>query len=56
MMTLWIIMGCLFMIGVRFTYKVLGLTNTEATAVFVPIVTLIGIYTGPAYQIFMKLF
>ncbi|HVN72534.1 MAG TPA: hypothetical protein VMU10_10990 [Desulfomonilia bacterium] len=58
MMTLWIVMGCLFMIGIgiRFTYKVLGLTKAEATAVFVLVVTLIGINTGPAHQVFMNLF
>jgi len=58
MMTLWIVLGCLFMIGIgiRFTYKVLGLTAAEATAVFVLVVTLIGINTGPAHQIFMNLF
>ena len=57
MMTLWIVLGCLFMIGIgiRFTYKVLGLTAAEATAVFVLVVTLIGINTGPAHQIFMNL-
>jgi hypothetical protein len=43
-------------IGIRFTYKVLGLTAAEATAVFVLVVTLIGINTGPAHQIFMNLF
>jgi hypothetical protein len=58
MMTLWIVMGCLFMIGIgiRFTYKVLGLTTAEATAVFVLVVTLIGINTSPAHQVFMNLF
>jgi len=58
MMTLWMVLGCLFMIGIgiRFTYKVLGLTPAEATAVFVLVVTLIGINTGPAHQIFMNLF
>ena len=45
MITLWIVIGCMFMtgIGVRFTYRVLGLTPVEATAVFVLIVTLVGV-------------
>ena len=58
MMTLWIVLGALFMtgIGIRFTYRVLGLTPVEATAVFVMIVTLVGVNTGPARQILMNLF
>ena len=50
MMTLWIVIGCLFMtgIGIRFTYRVLGLTKVEATAVFVLIVLLVGVNTAPA--------
>ena len=50
MMTLWIVIGALFMtgIGIRFTYKVLGLTPVEASAVFVLVVTLVTINTGPA--------
>jgi hypothetical protein len=58
MMTLWIVLGALFMtgIGIRFTYKVLGLTPAEATAVFVLVVTLISINTGPAREILMNLF
>jgi len=58
MMTLWIVLGALFMtgIGIRFTYRVLGLTPVEATAVFVMIVTLVGINTAPARQILMNLF
>ncbi|HQI81396.1 MAG TPA: hypothetical protein PLR71_07520 [Deltaproteobacteria bacterium] len=57
MMTLWIIIGCLFMtgIGIRFTYRVLGLTPVEATAVFVIIVTLVGINTAPARTLLMNL-
>jgi len=57
MMTLWIVLGCLFMtgIGIRFTYRVLGLTPVEATAVFILIVTLVGINTGPARQLIMNL-
>ena len=43
-------------IGIRFTYRVLGLTPVEATAVFVMIVTLVGINTAPARQILMNLF
>ena len=58
MMTLWIVLGCFFMIGIgiRFTYKVLGLTPVEASAVFVLVVTLIGINTAPARQLLMNLF
>jgi hypothetical protein len=58
MMTLWIVLGALFMtgIGIRFTYKVLGLTPVEATAIFVLVVTLVGINTGPARQLLMNLF
>jgi hypothetical protein len=58
MLALWVIIGCLFMtgIGVRFTYKVLGLTPAEATAVFVLIVMLIGVNSGPARQVIAQLF
>ena len=57
MLTLWIILGCLFMtgIGIRFTYRVLGLTSAEATAIFVLIVILVGINTGPAHQLLIHL-
>lgn len=58
MITLWIVIGCMFMtgIGIRFTYRVLGLTPAEATAVFVLIVALVGINTGPARALLMNLF
>jgi hypothetical protein len=58
MITLWIVIGCLFMtgIGVRFTYRVLGLTPVEATAVFVLIVALVGVNSGPVRQIIAQLF
>ena len=58
MITLWIVIGCMFMtgIGIRFTYRVLGLTPAEATAVFVLIVALVGINTGPAREFLMTLF
>jgi hypothetical protein len=58
MITLWIVIGCLFMtgIGVRFTYRVLGLTPAEATAVFVLIVALVGVNSGPVRQIIAQLF
>ena len=57
MMTLWIVIGALFMtgIGIRFTYRVLGLTPAEATAVFIIIVTLVTINTGPVSEILMNL-
>ncbi len=58
MVALWIIIGCLFLtgIGIRFMYRVLGLTPVEATAVFVLIVTLVGVNSGPARQIIAQLF
>jgi hypothetical protein len=58
MMTLWLVIGALFMTGtgIRFTYKVLGLTPVEASAVFVLVVTLVTINTGPAREILMSLF
>lgn len=58
MMTLWIVIGALFMtgIGIRFTYRVLGITRVEAVAVFVMIVALVGINTAPARQLIMNLF
>jgi hypothetical protein len=53
MIALWIVIGCLFLtgIGIRFMYRVLGLTPAEATAVFALIVMLVGINSGPARQI-----
>ncbi len=58
MITLWIVIGCLFLtgIGIRFMYKVLGLTQVEASAVFVLIVLLVGINTGPARELIANLF
>lgn len=58
MVALWIVIGCMFMtgIGIRFTYKVLGLTPAEATAVFVLMVTLVGVNTAPAKVFLMSLF
>jgi len=58
MMTLWIVIGALFMvgIGIRFTHKVLGLTPAEAAAVFILVVALITVNTGPARAILMNLF
>jgi hypothetical protein len=58
MITLWIVIGCMFMtgIGIRFTYRVLGLTPVEAAAVFVLIVTLVGVNSGPVRQMIAQLF
>ena len=58
MIALWIVIGCMFMtgIGIRFTYRVLGLTPAEATAVFVLIVTLVGVNSGPVRQMIAQLF
>lgn len=58
MLTLWIVIGCMFMtgIGIRFTYRVLGLTPAEATAIFILVVTLVGVNTAPARNFLMQLF
>jgi hypothetical protein len=58
MLALWIVIGCLFLtgIGIRFMYRVLGLSPVEATAVFVLIVMLVGINTGPARHVIAQLF
>jgi hypothetical protein len=58
MITLWIVIGCMFMtgIGIRFTYRVLGLTPVEAAAVFVIIVALVGVNSGPVRQLIAQLF
>ncbi|HNY65196.1 MAG TPA: hypothetical protein PKM41_07130 [Deltaproteobacteria bacterium] len=58
MITLWIVIGCLFLtgLGIRFTYKVLGLTPAEATAVFFLVVAFVGINTAPAKVFLMSLF
>lgn len=58
MLTLWIVIGCMFLtgIGIRFTYKVLGLTPVEAAAVFILIVMLVGVNTAPARQLIAALF
>jgi len=57
-LALWIVIGCLFLtgIGIRFLYRVLGLTPAEATAVFVLIILLVGINTAPARQIIAQVF
>jgi hypothetical protein len=57
MITLWIVIGCLFMtgIGIRFTYRVLGLTPAEATAVFILIVALVSVNSGPVRQMIAQL-
>jgi hypothetical protein len=58
MLMLWIIIGCLFLtgIGIRFMYRVLGLTPVEATGVYVLIVLLVGVNSGPARQLIAQLF
>jgi hypothetical protein len=58
MLILWIVIGCLFLtgIGIRFTYKVLGLTPVEAAAVYILIVMLVGVNTAPARQLIAALF
>lgn len=57
MLTLWIVIGCLFAtgIGIRFTYKVLGLTPTEATAIFILVITLVGVNTAPGREMLARL-
>jgi hypothetical protein len=52
------VIGCLFVtgIGVRFTYRVLGLKPAEAVAVFALIVMLVSVNTAPARQLIALLF
>jgi hypothetical protein len=58
MLMLWIVIGCMFLtgIGVRFTYRVLGLKPAEAVAIYVLIVMLVGVNTAPARQLISALF
>jgi hypothetical protein len=58
MTTLWIVIGCLFLtgIGIRFFYKVLGITPAEAFAVSFLVAALVGVNTAPARQFLMTLF
>jgi hypothetical protein len=58
MLTLWMVIGCLFVtgIGVRFTYRVLGLKPAEAAAVYALIVMLVAVNTAPARQVIALLF
>jgi hypothetical protein len=52
------VIGCLFVtgIGVRFTYRVLGLKPAEAAAVYSLIVMLVAVNTAPARQLIALLF
>jgi hypothetical protein len=43
-------------LGIRFTYKVIGLTKVEAVAVFLLVVAFVGINTAPAKQFLMTMF
>ncbi|MCD6281714.1 MAG: hypothetical protein J7J85_08920 [Deltaproteobacteria bacterium] len=58
MLVLWIVIGCLFLtgIGIRFMYRVLGLTPAEATAIYILILLLVGINSGPAREWIAHLF
>jgi len=58
MTALWIVIGCLFVtgIGIRFTYKVLGLKPAEAAAVFALITMLVGVNTAPVREFIALLF
>ena len=58
MVALWIVIGCLFMtgIGIRFTYKVLGLTRVEAAAVYVLVISLVAVNSATARQFLSTLF
>lgn len=58
MITLWIVLGCMFLtgIGIRFTYKVLNLTPAEAVAVFILVCMFVGVNTAPAKELLMTLF
>ncbi len=57
-MARWIVIGCLFLtgIGIRFIYKVMGLTALEASAVFVLISLLVAVNTAPARELIARLF
>ena len=57
MIALWTVLGCLFILGLgmRFGYRVLGLTPAEAAAVFVIIAMLVGINTGPGLKLLMEI-
>ncbi len=58
MTTLWIIIGCLFMtaIGIRFVYRFLGLSKTEATIIYVLILFLILINSAPIREFVARVF
>ena len=58
MLTLWIVIGCLFMtgIGIRFTYRVLTLTPAEAVAEFILVCMFVGVNTARAKELLMTLF
>jgi len=58
MTALWIVIGCLFVtgIGVRFTYKVMGLKPAEAAAVFALITMLVSVNTAPVREFIALLF
>ncbi len=58
MLTFWIVLGCMFVtgIGIRFVYRVIGLTPVEAMAVYALVVAFVGINTAPAKQLIMTLF
>jgi hypothetical protein len=58
MLTLWIVLGCLFLtgIGIRFTYKVLNLTPAEAVAIFIFVCLFVGVNTAPAKELLMTMF
>lgn len=58
MTALWITIGCLFVtgIGIRFTYKVMGLKPAEATAVYALIALLVGVNTAPVREFITLLF
>lgn len=43
-------------VGIRFTYKVLGLTPAEAMAVYVLMVALVAVNTAPAREVLINLF
>jgi len=43
-------------IGIRFVYRVIGLTPVEAMAVYALVVAFVGINTAPAKQLIMTLF
>lgn len=58
MLMLWIVIGTLFLtgIGIRFIYRVLGLTQVEAATVYALLILLVSVNSAPARQMIAQLF